>query len=116
MDDPRFPQAIELFNAEEFFACHDVLEEIWSETLDEDRNFYQGLIHAAVALFHFTEGNLGGARKMCSSAMAYLSGYAGVHRQIDLGHNHVALHRCRRQNLPEGALTNGVLMPKTAVA
>ena len=118
MDDPRFPQAIELFNAEEFFACHDVLEEIWSETLDEDRNFYQGLIHAAVALFHFTEGNLGGARKMCSSAMAYLSGYAGVHRQIDLDRFRSEFDDCFAElrqvqgGYPHGLTINERLIPK----
>jgi predicted metal-dependent hydrolase len=69
--DPRFQEAIDLFNAREFFTCHDVLEEIWGETLN-GREFYQGLIHAAVALFHFGEGNLGGARKMAGSAMRYL--------------------------------------------
>ncbi|MFV0443527.1 MAG: DUF309 domain-containing protein [Planctomycetaceae bacterium] len=70
---------MDLFNAGEFFPCHDVLEEIWSETLSEDRTFYQGLIHAAVALFHFTEGNLGGARKMSFSAQKYLQPYQPEH-------------------------------------
>jgi uncharacterized protein len=73
-EDPRFEEAIELFNAREFFACHDVLEEIWSEA-SEGREFYQGLIHAAVALFHFGEGNLGGARKMAASTIRYLTPY-----------------------------------------
>jgi uncharacterized protein len=81
--DPRFDEAIELFNAREFFACHDVLEEIWSETLD-GREFYQGLIHAAVALFHFGEGNLGGARKMAVSAARYLEPFRPACRRIDV--------------------------------
>ena len=70
--DPRLIEAVDLFNAGEFFACHDVLEEIWDETLSRDRSFYQGLIHAAVALHHFEEGNPGGARKMFGSARQYL--------------------------------------------
>lgn len=76
--------ATELFNAREFFACHDVLEEIWSETLSDDRSFYQGLIHAAVALFHFGEGNLGGARKMYGSAVRYLAPFQPSHAGIDV--------------------------------
>lgn len=76
MNDPRLDEAIELFNAREFFACHDVLEELWGETLGPEREFYQGLIHAAVCLFHFSEGNLGGARKMYGSAVRYLAPYA----------------------------------------
>lgn len=83
-DDPRFAAAVRLFNEREFFACHDVLEEIWSETLGDDRTYYQGLIHAAVALFHFHEGNLGGARKMYHSAVRYLRDFAPSHLGIDV--------------------------------
>lgn len=81
--DPRFQEAIDLFNAREFFACHDVLEEIWGETL-AGREFYQGLIHAAVALFHFGEGNLGGARKMAGSAIRYLEPFQPACRGVDV--------------------------------
>jgi len=86
-DDPHaalFEQAVQLFNEQEFFACHDVLEELWSETLGSDRFFLQGLIHAAVALFHFREGNLAGARKMHDSAVRYLSHYGTSHHGLDL--------------------------------
>lgn len=82
--DERFADALRLFDNGEFFACHDVLEEIWSETLDGNRQFLQGLIHAAVALFHFGEGNLGGARKMHDSALRYLAPYGPTHEGVDL--------------------------------
>lgn len=82
--DPRFVEGVRLFNEREFFACHDELEEVWSETLGDDRQFYQGLIHAAVALHHFEEGNLGGARKMSASTRRYLQPYAPAHAGIDL--------------------------------
>jgi predicted metal-dependent hydrolase len=81
--DPRLSEAVALFNDREFFACHDVLEEVWSETL-EGREFYQGLIHAAVALFHFSEGNLGGARKMAVSAVRYLQPFRPECRGVDV--------------------------------
>lgn len=84
MPDPRFTQALELFNAREFFACHDVLEELWGETLGPERQFYQGLIHAAIALFHFGEGNLGGARKMYGSAVNYLAPYRPAFMNVDV--------------------------------
>jgi uncharacterized protein len=84
VSDPRFVEGVRLFNEREFFACHDELEEVWSETLGADREFYQGLIHAAVALHHFEEGNLGGARKMSESTRRYLQPYAPAHGGIDL--------------------------------
>lgn len=75
IDDPRLDEAARLFNEREFFACHDVLEEVWNETVGAERDLYQGLIHVAVALFHFTEGNYGGARKMYHSAVGYLTAF-----------------------------------------
>jgi predicted metal-dependent hydrolase len=86
--------ARDLFNAREFFACHDVLEEIWSETLAADRTFYQGLIHAAVALHHFEEHNCGGARKMYFSAVRYLAPYAPVHAGLDVERLLRDMERC----------------------
>ncbi len=83
-DDPRLAEAARLFNAREFFACHDVLEEVWNETVGPERDLYQGLIHAAVALFHFSEGNYGGARKMYHSAARYLTAFLPRESQFDL--------------------------------
>ena len=84
MSDLRFREAIRFFNEREFFACHDVLEEIWIETVGHERDFYQGLIHAAVSLFHFEGGNLGGARKMHDSTVRYLSPYSPQCQGIDV--------------------------------
>ena len=71
-DDPRIDEGIALFNAGEFFACHDVLEDFWGELTCPEKSMFQGLIQAAVALHHFEEGNLGGARRMAGSCLRYL--------------------------------------------
>lgn len=76
--DPRIDEGIRLFNDREFFACHDVFEDFWSEVTGPEKTFFQGLIHAAVCLFHFEEGNLGGARKMYGSCVAYLQSFEPV--------------------------------------
>ncbi len=77
-------QGVRLFNDEEFFECHDVLEELWTETIGPERNFYQGLIQAAVALFHFTEGNWGGARRLSHSSVRYLNPYRAEFLGLDV--------------------------------
>ena len=82
--DKRYLEGIRLFNAQEFFECHDVLEDLWNDILGPDRDFYQGLIHVAVALFHFESSNLGGARKMYGSACVYLSGYSPSHLGLNV--------------------------------
>lgn len=85
MTDQRYINGLQLFNEGEFFACHDELEEVWTETIGPERDFYQGLIHVAVSLFHFEGGNLGGARKMYGSAQRYLAKYDDEYMGIKLG-------------------------------
>ena len=68
-------KGIRLFNEGEFFECHDVLEELWTEVVGEERKYLQGLIQAAVSLFHFGNENLGGARKLYSAAREKLELY-----------------------------------------
>ena len=71
----EYLEGIRLFNEEDFYECHDVLEELWSEIIGEEKKFLQGLIQAAVALFHFGNENLGGARKLYESAREKLQAY-----------------------------------------
>jgi predicted metal-dependent hydrolase len=80
----QYLHGLRLFNEEEFFECHDVLEELWSETLGEEKKFYQGLIQASVALFHFGNENLGGARKLYDAAREKLAPYRPRYMGIDL--------------------------------
>jgi uncharacterized protein len=108
MSDPlEFPEAylegVRLFNEREFFACHDVLEELWTDTLGPERTFYQGLIHAAVSLFHFEEGNLGGARKMFDSTNRYLEPFAPQHMGLDLAGFLMDYQNCFRPLLAAGS-------------
>lgn len=81
--DPRIDEGLRLFNEREYFECHDVLEDYWSELTCREKAFFQGLIQAAVALFHFEEGNLGGARRMFVSCVANLSGFSEPVAGID---------------------------------
>jgi predicted metal-dependent hydrolase len=100
--DPRYLEGIRLFNAGEFFACHDVLEELWGETLGPERSFYQGLIHAAVALHHFETDNLGGARKMYESARRYLEPYGPAYLGLDVERFLDELRECFRELIEAG--------------
>lgn len=111
-------EGLRLFNAEEFFECHDVIEELWSETLGEERRFYQGLIQAAVALFHFGNGNLGGARKMYESARQKLAEYGDAYGGIDLARFRADFQHCFQELLdardvyPQGIELRDERVPK----
>ena len=84
MYDPHYLQGIEYFNACEFFESHEAWEELWTEYQGPSRKFYQGLIQAAVALHHFGNGNIRGARKLFHSSRAYLEPYRPKHEGLDL--------------------------------
>jgi predicted metal-dependent hydrolase len=73
--DPLYLQGIAYFNACEFFEAHEVWEELWKEYSGDLRLFYKGLIQAAVALHHFGNGNIRGARKVYGSSRGYLEKY-----------------------------------------
>jgi predicted metal-dependent hydrolase len=73
--DPLYLQGIAYFNACEFFEAHEVWEDLWKSYSGDMRLFYKGLIQAAVALHHFGNGNIRGARKVYRSSRGYLEQY-----------------------------------------
>lgn len=82
----RYPEQyirfIEKFNAGEYYECHDLLEEIWME--DKSNKFLQGLLQMAVGLYHFSGGNVKGARLMFANARKYLARYGPRHWDLDV--------------------------------
>ena len=73
--DPLYLQGIAYFNACEFFEAHEVWEDLWKNYSGDLRLFYKGLIQSAVALHHFGNGNIRGARKVYRSSRGYLEQY-----------------------------------------
>jgi predicted metal-dependent hydrolase len=82
--DPLYLKGIAYFNACEFFEAHETWEELWKNYSGDLRLFYKGLIQAAVALHHFGNGNIRGARKVYGSSRGYLEKYAPVCEGLDL--------------------------------
>ena len=82
--DPLYLQGIAYFNACEFFEAHEVWEDLWKNYSGDLRLFYKGLIQAAVALHHFGNGNIRGARKLYHSSRAYLEPYGPVFQGLSV--------------------------------
>lgn len=72
MTGSKYPQLyvdfLYYFNHEQdYYECHEVLEEWW---LEEGRDrIIQGLLQVAVGIYHFQNGNHGGANKMWVAAL-----------------------------------------------
>lgn len=74
----------ELFNAAAYFEAHEAAEEAWLAIREEERAFFKGLVHAAVACRHWQRGNPHGGRVKCRSAIAYLRPFDREYLRLDL--------------------------------
>jgi predicted metal-dependent hydrolase len=92
--DVRYLGGVRFFNDGDFFEAHEVWEGLWLETSGPERRFYQGLIQAAVALYHFGNGNLRGAVKLYGSSLGYLQQFAPAYQGLNLDEFRQQMGRC----------------------
>jgi predicted metal-dependent hydrolase len=83
-EDPRYLDGIACFNRGDYFDAHEVWEELWNDCPAADRRFYQALIQAAVALYHFERGNPAGTARLFRSGKRYMEPYHTTHRGLDI--------------------------------
>ena len=77
-------EGVRLFNAGEYFECHEVLEDLWRAEEGPLKDLYQGLIKAAVALYHAERGNFEGAARVLERGFPQLRPYVGRYLRLDL--------------------------------
>ncbi len=75
---------VEQFNQQQFYDCHDTLEAIWIEAETSDKNFYQGILQVAVALYHLRNHNWRGAVTLMGEGINRLRHYQPEHHTIDV--------------------------------
>ena len=66
-------EGLELFNSQQFFDCHEILEDVWNELQAEDKIFLQVLIQYSVSLHLIQSNRIIGARKVYARALANLA-------------------------------------------
>ncbi len=57
-------RGVELFNQQEYFEAHEVLEHAWNEESGPGRELYRGILQVAVAYLQIERRNYNGALKM----------------------------------------------------
>ncbi len=81
----RLADGLDLVRRGSFFEAHEVLEEAWRAARTEERDFFQGLVHVAVAWHH---ARVTGRRVACArqleKATRRLTPYAPAHRDLDV--------------------------------
>lgn len=109
--DPRYLAGILFFNEADFFEAHEVWEDVWLNTPGPERKFFQGLIQAAVALYHFGNGNLRGAIKLFHSSRGYLRTFGSSYLGLDLDAFAAQMDRCFAEVLAQEAEPDRALRP-----
>ena len=109
--DPRFEQAVGLFNAGEWYACHDGFEELWHETQGPSRRALQGILQIAVSQLHLQRGNHRGATVLLGEGLGRLQSYGPVQLGLDLDQLRQQA-RLLLQALQSGTLTDDYPPPR----
>ncbi|XTZ12157.1 MAG: DUF309 domain-containing protein [cyanobacterium endosymbiont of Rhopalodia inflata] len=84
MSRKQFWQGIEQFNHREFYSCHNTLEALWMDSVEPDRQFYQGILQIAVGCYHFGNHNWRGAVILLGEGIRQLSSYQPDYQEIDV--------------------------------
>ena len=83
-DSELFLEGIALFNSGKYYECHDLMEQLWGHGEDEFRNLYKGVLHLAVALYHFRNHNLRGALSLLESGIRLVEEYSPLAAGVDI--------------------------------
>jgi hypothetical protein len=92
-----FLQGVVEFNRRNFFEAHDVWEELWCDTRDERRLFFQGLIQTAVGFYHLSNNNVKGATSQLEKGLQKLNHYPTLYHGIKLEQLREQTRLCREQ-------------------
>ena len=92
-------------------------EDLWQECDLADRRFYQALIQAAVAVYHWSRGNATGAKRLYHSGRKYMEPYRPMYRGLAIdafwdamaAHLAVALGDENAPSVPAPNITRGGL-------
>ena len=79
-----YKAGLEHIRAQRFFAAHEELELAWRAAAPAERDFYQGLVHVAVAWYQAGRGNTVGATRQLEKGLRRLERYEPEHRGIDV--------------------------------
>lgn len=78
-------RGLRLIRAGEFFEAHEVLELVWRDAAPAERDFYQGLVHVAVAWYQAGRGRPVATESQLRKALRRLESYEPEHCGVDVG-------------------------------
>lgn len=82
--DKAIKEGVFYFNNERFWECHDVLEGVWKNCHEGERDLVQGMILVAAALVHFQKAEETICISILGRALEKLSKSNGTYHDIDV--------------------------------
>jgi predicted metal-dependent hydrolase len=79
-----YKAGLEHIRAGRFFEAHEELELVWRAAPPEERDFYQGLVHVAVAWYQAGRGRPVATGSQLGKAARRLAPFAPSHRGVDV--------------------------------
>ena len=80
----HYELGLELIRSGRYFEAHEELETAWRAAEPGERDFFQGLVHVAVAWYQAGRGNRVGCERQLEKAQRRLDPYRPSHRGVDL--------------------------------
>ena len=79
-----FKRGLEAIRNGSYFAAHEELETAWRAAAAEERDFFQGLVHVAVAWYQAGRGRPVATARQLEKAARRLRPFAPSHRGVDV--------------------------------
>jgi predicted metal-dependent hydrolase len=101
--DAAFKRGLDEIRAGRYFEAHEELEQAWRAAPAEERDFFQGLVHVAVAWYQAGRGRPVATASQLEKAARRLRPYAPEHRGVDVAYV-LAQVDAARARVAEGSL------------
>jgi uncharacterized protein len=82
--DEWLQDGLERIRRGEYFEAHESLEDAWRAAEPAEKDFFQGLVHVAVAWHHAGRGNRPGCERQLAKAKRRLEPFSPEHRGVDV--------------------------------
>src|SRR5690348_2187221 len=97
-------EGLQLIRSGEYFAAHEELELVWRASAPEERDFFQGLVHVAVAWYQAGRGRPVATERQLEKAARRLGPFTPAHRGVDVA-DVLAQVEATREAVAGGELT-----------
>jgi predicted metal-dependent hydrolase len=79
-----YKRGLDEIRARRYFEAHEELEVAWRAAPPEERDFFQGLVHVAVAWYQAGRGRPVATERQLEKATRRLAPFAPAHRGVDV--------------------------------